>query len=511
MPKANTILEIDPYTYSNEFLTSLYRDLLFPRLIEEKMLLLLRKGKISKWFSGIGQEAISVGATRALQSDEFIFPMHRNLGVFTTREVPLNRLFHQFQGTRNGFTNGRDRSFHFGTLSHHLVGMISHLGPQLALAGGIALAHQLRAEQKVSLAFSGEGGTSEGDFHEALNIAAVWKLPVIFLIENNGYGLSTPVSEQYACEQLSERAQGYGMLGETIDGNDVLQVYHCIQTHAERMRKDPYPVLIECMTFRMRGHEEASGTAYVPEELFTQWQEKDPIARFETSLLERNILSQELIAQIRDELTEQIDGAIEEVYEQEHEFTCSADEEISAVFAPVTTQASEPKEETKEARFVDAVSDGLYQSLKRYPELLILGQDVGTYGGVFKITKDFTEIFGTDRIRNTPLCESGVLGNALGLSIAGMKAVVEMQFSDFVSCGMTQIINYFAKLYYRWGQPADVVVRLPCGAGVGAGPFHSQTMEAWFTHTAGLKVVYPAFPIDAKRLLIRAIADPNPV
>jgi len=495
---------------SDETLLHLYYHLLKPRMIEEKMLILLRQGKISKWFSGIGQEAISVGAAVALEQNEYMLPMHRNLGMFTGRDVPFSRLFSQWQGKMNGFSKGRERSFHFGTNEYHLVGMISHLGPQLAVADGIALAAKLKKEKKVTLVISGDGGTSEGDFHESLNVAAVWDLPVIFLVESNGYGLSTPSNEQFRCQRIADRAPGYGMEGITIDGNNILEVYSTIKRLAESIRENPRPVLLECVTFRMRGHEEASGTKYVPKELFEDWGKKDPIRMYEEYLLDNNILTHDRIASFRAEIKKEIDEGVEAVFE-EPEVVPDTETEMNDVYAPYTFVKSGPSPATAEMRLVDAVSDGLRESLRRHPQLVIMGQDIAEYGGVFKVTEGFLEEFGKDRIRNTPLCESAIIGAGLGMSVKGMKSVIEMQFADFVTSGFNPIVNNLAKIHYRWGQNADVVVRMPTGAGVGAGPFHSQSNEAWFFHTPGLKVVYPAFPADAKGLLISSIEDPNPV
>lgn len=490
---------------------SLYRQLIRPRLIEEKMLILLRQGKISKWFSGIGQEAISVGVGAALEPDELIFTMHRNLGVFTSRNVPFERLFSQWQGKASGFSKGRERSFHFGTLDYGIVGMISHLGPQLSLAGGVALAHKLKKEQKISLAFTGEGGTSQGEFHEALNVASVWNLPVIFLIENNGYGLSTPVNEQYKCERLADKGIGYGMRALTIDGNNILEVFQTIRTLAEEMRAHPHPVLLECLTFRMRGHEEASGTKYVPQELMDAWAERDPIKNYEQYLISEGILDEATVEKLKNEIKSEINKGLDNIYD-EAEVLSTAEEELKDVYASSEIVSFKPdSSETKPLRFVDAISEGLNQSMEEFPQLVLMGQDIAEYGGVFKITDGFVEKYGKERVRNTPLCESAIIGAALGLSLKGFKSMVEMQFADFVTCGFNQIINNLAKINYRWGQPADVVIRMPTGAGVGAGPFHSQSNEAWFTHTPGLKVVYPATPYDAKGLLMAAIADPNPV
>lgn len=274
-------MQFKQHQLTPDTLRHIYRQLVYPRLIEEKMLILLRQGRISKWFSGIGQEAVAVGATLALEPDEYIMPMHRNLGVFTGRNMPLDKLFMQWQGREKGYSKGRERSFHFGSNEHHICGMISHLGPQLAIADGIALAHKLKKENKVSLAFSGDGATSEGDFHEALNVAAVWGLPVIFIVENNGYGLSTPSSEQFICKQIADKGIGYGMETRIIDGNNILEVYHEVKQAREYCIKEQKPILIECMTFRMRGHEEASGVKYVPKELFDIWGEKDPVKNYE--------------------------------------------------------------------------------------------------------------------------------------------------------------------------------------------------------------------------------------
>ena len=501
----------DRAALSDDKLLELYRQLSFPRLIEEKMLILLRQGKISKWFSGIGQEAISVGATLALEHDEFIFTLHRNLGVFTSRNVPLDRLIAQWQGKKIGYTKGRDRSFHFGSMEHHIVGMISHLGPQLSLADGVALAHKLVDEPKVALAFTGDGGTSEGDFHEALNVAAVWSLPVIFIIENNGYGLSTPVNEQYACKQLSDRAKGYGMKGITIDGNNILEVYQTILHWAEKIRKKPQPVLIECMTFRMRGHEEASGTKYVPKDLMDTWAAKDPIANYEAFLLENNILTIEQRDAIQYSIKNEIEIALDTAFSAE-DANSTAQEELQDVYAPFEFTLTTPLTEQKsEKRLIDAISDGLKQAMQKHPNLILMGQDIAEYGGAFKITNGFVEQFGKERVRNTPLCESAIVGAGLGLSLKGWKAMVEMQFADFVTCGFNQIINNLAKLHYRWGQNADVVIRMPTGGTVAAGPFHSQSNEAWFTHTPGLKVLFPSNPYDAKGLLLASFEDPNPI
>ncbi|MFT6814168.1 MAG: 2-oxoisovalerate dehydrogenase E1 component [Sphingobacteriales bacterium] len=495
---------------SNAVLIQLYEYLLKPRLVEEKMLNLLRQGKISKWFSGIGQEAIAVGTTAAMEKDEYILPMHRNLGVFTTRDVPLEKLFKQFQGKYDGFTKGRDRSFHFGANEFHIVGMISHLGPQLAVADGISLANKLDNNGKSTLVFSGEGGTSEGDFHEALNVAAVWDLPVIFVVENNGYGLSTPTLEQFRCKNIADKAKGFGMKGITIDGNNILEVYKTIKDLRESMVKNPAPVLVECMTFRMRGHEEASGTKYVPQQLMDEWAKKDPLNNFETFLLSKKIITKEFIEEKRNnikiEINEALDGAHNGI-----EPLVASETELNDVYMPFELQTIEASEELEEMRLIDAISDSLRENFRKHENLLLMGQDVAEYGGVFKITEGFVEEFGKDRIRNTPICESAIIGAALGLSIKGKKSIVEMQFADFVTCGFNQIINNLAKSHYRWEQNADVVVRMPTGAGVGAGPFHSQSNEAWFFHTPGLKIAYPAYPADAKGLLSTAIEDPNPV
>lgn len=494
----------------NDDLVNLYESMLIPRLIEERMLLLLRQGKISKWFSGIGQEAISVGATLALHKDEYIFSMHRNLGVFTGRKVPLHKLIAQWQGKITGFTQGRDRSFHFGSKDYSIVGMISHLGPQLSLAAGVALANKLNGEKKVALAFTGEGGTSEGEFHEALNVSAVWDLPVIFIIENNGYGLSTPASEQYKCQQLADRARGYGMEGITIEGNNILEVYETVKRVAEDIRENPRPVMIECMTFRMRGHEEASGTKYVPESLFEKWEKKDPVNSFEAFLLEKKILTEEQVAKKRKELVEFIKREVEKAF-AEDEPEAILEKEKQEVFENSNFKPVPPSSISREIRLIDSIAEGLREGMKKHHNLVLMGQDIAEYGGVFKITEGLFEKYGGERVRNTPLCESAILGIGLGLSIKGYKSMIEMQFADFVSCGMTQIANNLAKSHYRWGQNADVVIRMPTGAGTGAGPYHSQSNEAWFTHIPGLKVYYPSTPEDAKGLLLTALESPNPV
>ena len=504
-----------PFSYSSfkvskEQQGSLYFNMLKSRMIEEKMLILLRQGKISKWFSGIGQEAISVGVTSALHKDEYIMPMHRNLGVFTTREIPLQRLFAQWQGKASGFTKGRDRSFHFGTQDYKIVGMISHLGPQLGVADGIALSHILKKEARLTAVFSGEGGTSEGDFHEALNVASVWNLPVLFCIENNGYGLSTPTAEQYNCEHIADRGKGYGMESHIIEGNNILEVYSKVNGIAKSVRKNPRPVLLEFKTFRRRGHEEASGTKYVPDELMETWEFKDPITNFEAYLIKEGAINSEKIKQMRSEISEEIQTGLQLAF-NEAAVTADLETELKDVYKAYNFQEITPKNETVEQRFVDAISEGLKQAMEMHQDLVLMGQDIAEYGGVFKITEGFVELFGKARVRNTPICESAIIETAMGLSIAGLKSVVELQFADFISSGFNPVVNYLAKSHYRWGQEANIVLRMPCGAGVGAGPFHSQTNEAWFTKTPGLKVVYPAFPYDAKGLLTAAIEDPNPI
>ncbi|EIM74853.1 3-methyl-2-oxobutanoate dehydrogenase [Nitritalea halalkaliphila LW7] len=503
-----TVFNRDGFTDAE--LLHLYEQLLLPRRIEEKMLILLRQGKISKWFSGWGQEAISVGAVTALHPEEFILPMHRNLGIFTGRGMPLARLFAQFQGKALGYTKGRDRSFHFGAPEHHIVGMISHLGPQLAVADGIALADTLSGQQAVTLVFSGDGASSEGDFHEGLNVAAVWRLPVIFVIEHNGYGLSTPSEQQFAFQHFTEKGPGYGMEAVRVDGNDVLAVHRCIRELAASMRTDPRPVLVEAMTFRMRGHEEASGTKYVPKELMEAWSAKDPVLRYTAFLEAIQVLDEAKRAEIDQRIKQAIEEGLEEAFAAPAVLPDPA-RELADCYAPAPAPpAAIPAPQGPERRFVDAIREGLWQGMERFPNLVAMGQDIGAYGGVFKVTEGFVERFGAARVRNTPLCESAIVGTALGLSIKGFKAMVEMQFADFVSCGFNQIVNNLAKVHYRWGQQADVLIRMPTGAGVGAGPFHSQSNEAWFFHTPGLKIVYPSTPYDAKGLLLAALEDPNP-
>ena len=503
-------MKFDITELDKNLLIKLYKGILKPRMIEEKMLILLRQGKISKWFSGIGQEAISVGVTMALDYDEYVLPMHRNLGVFTSKDIPLNRLFSQFQGKLNGFTKGRDRSFHFGSKDHNIVGMISHLGPQMGVADGIALANKIKENKKITAVFTGDGGASEGDFHEAINVAAVWELPVIFVIENNGYGLSTPNNEQFKCEKFSDKGIGYGIEAYTIDGNNIIEVFNKVSEIKKQMLIDSKPVILECMTFRMRGHEEASGIKYVPKEILNKWSKKDPVIRYEDFLISKKILDNSKVIKIKDELNKEITSAWN-IADKEDSIQPTLDYEINDVYSLKDYKHYSASDKLKNKRFVDAISDALFQSMQKHENLIIMGQDIADYGGVFKITDGFVEEFGKERIRNTPICESVILSAGLGLSINGVKSVIEMQFADFVSSGFNAIVNNLAKTHYRWGENVDVVVRMPTGGGVAAGPFHSQSNESWFTHTPGLKVVYPAFPSDAKGLLISSINDPNPV
>ncbi|GAA4969128.1 dehydrogenase E1 component subunit alpha/beta [Algibacter aquimarinus] len=508
--KTSINIEYDRSGLDNDTLLKLYKNILKPRLIEEKMLILLRQGKISKWFSGIGQEAISVGVTMAMKNDEYILPMHRNLGVFTTRDIPLYRLFAQWQGKASGFTKGRDRSFHFGTQQYKIVGMISHLGTQLGVADGIALASKLTKEKAVTTVFTGEGGTSEGDFHEALNVASVWQLPVLFCVENNGYGLSTPTNEQYNCNDIADRGIGYGIESHIIDGNNVIEVYTKVNEIAKSVRENPRPVLIEFKTFRMRGHEEASGTKYVPQELMDTWAARDPLLNLQAFLKDKKLLTESEEVEIKENIIHEINEHLEISF-NEDAIVPNLTKELSDVYQDFKYQEVKSNSKFKEIRLIDAVSESLKQSMERHDNLIIMGQDIAEYGGAFKITDGFLERFGKDRIRNTPICESAIIETGMGLSIAGMKSIVEMQFADFITSGFNPVVNYLAKSYYRWSQNADVVIRMPCGGGVAAGPFHSQTNEAWFTKTPGLKVVYPAFPYDAKGLLNTAINDSNPV
>ncbi len=517
-------MEFNANDVTKDRLQALYTGMLLPRMIEEKMLIQLRKGKISKWFSGIGQEAVSVGATQSLYQNEYILPLIRNLGVFVNRGISLEQLFEQFEGKPGGFTKGRDRSFHFGTNQHHIVGMISHLGPQLGVATGIGLSHKLSQEHRVTLAFTGEGGTSEGDFHEALNVAAVWELPVIFLVENNGYGLSTPVAEQYKSQGIVERAKGYGMQGYQIDGNNVLEVYKTISGLAEEIRQNHKPVMVECMTFRMRGHEEASGTKYVPQKLFDKWEKRDPIDNFGEFLKQGGYLTDDQEKGYRDDFTQRINDALQTSYNAP-DVSPEPDKELADVYMDFEPQIKPNSEinnslnfnhypqssQRSEQRYIGAITNALWQSMQRYSELVLMGQDIAEYGGAFKVTQGFVDEFGEERVRNTPLCESAIVGAGLGLSVEHFKSVIEMQFADFVSMGFNQIVNNLAKIHYRWEQNADVVIRMPTGGGAGAGPFHSQSTEGWFTHTPGLKVVYPSTPMDAKGLLNASIEDPNPV
>ena len=504
-------MKFDTKNIDKKVLLNLFKNMLKSRMIEEKMIVLLRQGKVSKWFSGIGQEAISTGVTLALENDEYILPMHRNLSVFTSRDIPLDRLFAQWQGKLEGFTKGRDRSFHFGSNEHHIVGMISHLGPQMGVACGIALSNKLKGKKKLCAVFTGDGGTSQGDFHESLNIASTWNLPVIFCIENNGYGLSTPVNEQYAIDNLADRGAGYNIDSYVVDGNNVVDVYSCIKDVSKKIRSTNKPALIEFKTFRMKGHEEASGQAYIDPEIIEEWANRDPIKHFEEFLLKSKYLNRKSIKSIKNDLENEIDSNWGKARSYD-EIQFDEKVELKDVYKDFTRAMTHLDNTTNsEVRFVDAIKKGIDESMSKYDNLVIMGQDIAEYGGVFKVTEGLIDKYGKERVLNTPLCESAILSAAYGLSVGGYKSIVEMQFADFISSGFTAIVNLIAKSNYRWSQNSDIVVRMPCGGGVGAGPFHSQSNEVWFTKVPGLKVVYPSHPYEAKGLLNASIEDPNPV
>jgi 2-oxoisovalerate dehydrogenase E1 component len=511
-PTAPTEPAVEGFT--PEHLRRLHGALLLPRMIEEKMLILLRQGKLSKWFSGIGQEAIAVGVVSALEPGDYVLPMHRNLGVFTGRDIDLPRLLRQLLGKDGGYTKGRDRTFHFGCLEKGIVGMISHLGAMLPVACGLGLAAQLKGEKRVAAAFTGEGATSEGDFHEALNLAAVWKLPVLFVVENNQWALSTPTHEQFACRHLADRGLGYGMPGLVVDGNDLLAVVRAVTRAAERARRGDGPTLLEFKTFRMRGHEEASGTDYVPPELLAEWVRKDPVARYESMLIEKGALSPDAPATVRAAYKLRIDALTDEALAAPDPVS-TAEELVADVFASSLPKEVPPsalaEADAPELRYLDAISDGLREAMRRDERVVLMGQDIAEYGGVFKVTEGFVEEFGKGRVRNTPIIESGAVGAALGLALGGFVPMVEMQFGDFITCAFNQIVQNLAKTRFRWGARVPVVIRVPVGGGTGAGPFHSQNPESWFTSVAGLKVLAPATPRDAKGLLLAAFEDGNPV
>ena len=498
------------FNINNKQLLDLLFYLELPRAIENRMLNLLRQGKISKWFSGIGQEAISVGSTYALDENDIFLPMHRNLGVFTTRDVNLDNLFCQLMGKENGFTKGRDRSFHFGLPSKNIIGMISHLAAMLPVATGFGLSSQLNKEKRVILSFTGDGSTSEGDFHESVNLAAVWNLPVIFLIENNGYGLSTPSSEQFKCKNLSDKAIGYGIKGITIDGNNVLEVYETIAKVAKDIRNGQGPIIIEALTFRMRGHEEASGTDYIPEEILNKWAKKDPIKNYKKYLKSKKIFTEAHQTEIDQRISKKIDSSFEFALNAKNQKS-NESIEVRDVFKDYKFNLKSPKTDGTQIRYLDAISNALKNIMKKNDNAIIMGQDISEYGGVFKVTKDFLKEFGPDRVRNTPIIESGILGASIGLALDGFIPIVEMQFADFVSCGFNQIVNNIAKTHYRWNQSLNIIIRMPYGGGMSAGPFHSQSPESWFFHTPGLKIVAPSTPFDAKGLFYSATEDPNPV
>ncbi len=496
--------------FSNTELRELLHALLVPRVIEEHMLRLIRHNRISKWFSGYGQEAIAVGCTWALRKTDVVLPLHRNLGVWTTRQVPLRPLFCQMMGKAGGYTQGRDRTFHFGLPEKRLVGMISHLGAMLPVACGIAQAAQLKGNEDIAVVFCGDGATREGDFHEACSLAGIWDLPVLFIVENNGYGLSTPTEEAVPIANLADAAPGYGFPGISVDGNDVLSVVMAVQSAAAHARQGSGPTLLEMKTFRRRGHEEASGVKYVPQALMEEWAAKDPVELYAAQMIENEVVTAREIEAMRGEISREVEAASEYALAQPL-MESTASREKKSVFAIGSAPLRQPDGEPSERRFVDAICEAMRQAMEEDERVLLMGQDVAGYGGVFKASAGLLEQFGALRVRNTPIMESGVLGAALGLTLEGFRPIIEMQYADFISCGFNQIVNNLATTHYRWNAPVNVTIRAPFGGHIGAGPFHSQSREAWFCHVPGLKVVVPSTPYDAKGLLLASVADPNPV
>jgi 2-oxoisovalerate dehydrogenase E1 component len=503
---------------------------------------LLLTGRVSKWYSEVGNEATTIPAGLVLGAGDALCTLHRDLGAILAvyldparafpgfgfgdpdgrrpePEVLLHRLACQLLGKGEGFSQGVERSFHYGYLApeHGIlhVGMISHLGAMIPVAAGCAFAFRQSGSDRVAINFIGEGGTSTGDFHEGLNMAAVWKLPLVLVIENNRYAFSTPARLQYAAERLSDRGAGYGIAAETVDGNDPDAMAEAFRRAVDRARAGEGPTLLEAMLGRMRGHSEGDDSLkVVPADELAGYRAGDPVPTYARRLEEEGVMD----AALRERLEKRIAEMVETAISRAIDAPPPPDEvALRPVFAPVP-----PQREVREApavlrerpagetTYVDAINQALREEMERDESVILMGQDIGAFEGAFRTTRGLHARW-PERVLDTPIAESGTIGIAIGAALLGYRPVVEMQFGDFISCGFNQLVNVAAKLYYRWQVPCPIVVRLPSGGGVGAGPFHSQNDEGWFAQTAGIKVVCPATAEDAMGLLKAAIRDPNPV
>lgn len=512
---------------SRKLLHEFYRFMLLTRRFEARISALGKEGKlVGGFFSSLGQEAISVGTTLALKPEDWVAPMIRNIGTVLVRGYTPAELFSQFLARRGGPNRGKDSNLHFGDPAHGVVGCISHLGPLVPIMTGVAMAGRMRGQGRVTMTYLGEGGCSVGDFHEGLNLAAVQKAPFVLVVENNGWSYSTPLESQTLVKDIASRAVGYGIRGLIGDGNDVVEVWKLTRRAVEDARAGGGPQLLEFKTFRRKGHAEHDDAKYVPREQVEAWTARDPIDRFEAWLRDHGKMTdaerRAIHGQIDRELAEgeRIAAADRPPDPAEAIRGVYADDAIVAVTPwarregdPVTAEPTEvvPPDAGGDVTYLEAIRRALFEEMERDDRVFCIGEDIGSYGGAFRVTQGLLEKFGAARVIDTPIAESATVGAALGAALAGMRPVVEFQFIDFISCAFNMIVQFVAKMRWRTGQAAPMVLRGPCGAGVHAGPFHSQTPEMWFVHTPGLKVVMPATPADARGLLKAAIRDDDPV
>lgn len=505
-------------TLVNDDWLNLYIFMRKMRMIEERANELYHRDDspiVGRVYTGRGQEAISVGASYALDDDDVIAPLYRDLGALLVRGVTTRELFCQYMGRANSSNRGKDSGIHIGDRDRGIVSMISNLAASVPVAAGLGLMFALKDEPRVAMTFFGDGATAHGSFHEGINFAAAHRLPVVFILENNQWALSTPANRHNALDVLADRAAGYGIPGERVDGNDVLAVYDAACSAVQRARRGDGPTLIEAVTMRMEGHSTTDPAQYVPDEMYAAWEEEDPIARFRQFLVDQEVLDEERDANIEQKLRDEIEEAVEYAEASDVLPAEAAAEGVFAVNETVSKSVpADALHNAAELSYRGAIRDALRVALASDERVFLLGEDI-EYGGVYGVTKDILDDFGPHRIVDTPIAETAIVGAATGAALFGMRPVAEIQFADFIAPAMDELVNMTAKYHYRTEWPVPLVIRTPAGAIIeshgSTGPFHSQSPEAWFVHTPGIKVVVPATAYDAKGLLLAAIEDPNPV